>query len=401
MERKWDECIDSIVKKTGRPRMIVEAMAKYETKKYGISIIEYKANDFFKLSRTEKRKKAEDITEKREKKKEKRKKIEERHVKKVMKATGWTHDEAYASMKRSKKETGASFNHYVSYRFWEVDEAVQKLYFSKGTADALRKTYNQEEKIENIVIDKIRTFEEYGEYMGRKYLSTAEMSLDEFTECFGNEGKIIYKPLNKYGGKGIRVFEVPNENISAVYEELKGMDEGIIESLVVQHHEMQKLSVNAVNTVRIVTVMTNDSSIGIETGKVHFLYAGIRMGSGDSIVDNLHSKGVIAALDIDTGVVVTDGINIEGKAFKTHPDTGTVIKGFKVPYFQEAKDMVAEAGLKHAGYLGWDVAITENGPILIEINSNPGPTMIQIPYGILEKKGVRYMVEDYLKKEDR
>ena len=45
-------------------------------------------------------------------------------------------------MRCSEENTGASFEHYSIYKFWELDENTPKEYFTKRDADTLRKKYN-------------------------------------------------------------------------------------------------------------------------------------------------------------------------------------------------------------------------------------------------------------------
>ena len=69
------------------------------------------------------------------------------------------------------------------------------------------------------------------------------------------------------------------------------------------------------------------------------------------------------------------------KRFETHPLTGIPFMGFQVPLWDEALDMVRKAARKAYGYnchwIGWDVAITPDGPVLVEGNNLPGYDMCQ------------------------
>jgi len=59
--------------------------------------------------------------------------------------------------------------------------------------------------------------------------------------------------------------------------------------------------------------------------------------------------------------------------------------------------MVTEAINKNKleGYLGWDVAIAEDGPILIEVNDRPGVVLLSTPYAA-QKKGMKHVLAKYL-----
>ena len=59
--------------------------------------------------------------------------------------------------------------------------------------------------------------------------------------------------------------------------------------------------------------------------------------------------------------------------------------------------MVREAQEKSKleGYLGWDVAITEEGPFLIEINLKPAAALLTTPF-VVEGKGTKHIMEKYM-----
>ncbi len=63
-----------------------------------------------------------------------------------------------------------------------------------------------------------------------------------------------------------------------------------------------------------------------------------------------------------------------------HPDTGVVFKGYALPYFEEATQMICAAHRlfpRELFDLAWDIAITPDGPLIVEVNSNGGTTMMQ------------------------
>lgn len=75
-----------------------------------------------------------------------------------------------------------------------------------------------------------------------------------------------------------------------------------------------------------------------------------------------------------------------------HPASGIIMPGLKIPNWEEVIKTVTKAAMKmeRIGYIGWDVAVTENGCELIEENINyPGTNIIQMDgfecYGKLQK----------------
>jgi hypothetical protein len=67
--------------------------------------------------------------------------------------------------------------------------------------------------------------------------------------------------------------------------------------------------------------------------------------------------------------------------YKVHPMTGHPIEGFRLPDWEQALEMVAKAASKipEMAYIGWDVAFSENGPLIIEGNNFPGHDIYQLP----------------------
>lgn len=391
--------IENVVNKTGWSELkAIEEMEKAKRER-GVSFTVFDRYNFFKLTPEEQVEELKNIEEKKaQQKKESREKnlaLKEESIKTVMEGSGWTREQVLEDMKKAKEELGMATHHYAAYRFWELTDEERKTYFTLGQSRALKEKYeggplNQNKVAMKDIFNKI-----FKDYIGREWASNANCDFETFKEKFKNEDRLIYKPRSSYGGKGITTIDVNHDNMEETYNEVMSLPEGIVESFVKQHPDMAKLSKTSVNTIRVVTIMTEDESKGIETNKVHILYAGMRMGTGDGITDNLHSGGLIAAIDLETGRIVTDGMDYKNKIFKTHPDTGVTIKGYQLPYFQEMKEMLSKAGLLISGYYGWDVAITEDGPILIEGNIIPGPGILQIPY-VPEKKGMKHVIEKYL-----
>lgn len=95
---------------------------------------------------------------------------------------------------------------------------------------------------------------------------------------------------------------------------------------------------------------------------------------------NLHQGGIGTGIDLDSGI--THHAVQRNRFIERHPDTGRLVVGMRVPYWEEVLDMsrrVAQAaGL---GYLGVDIVVDEQeGPMLLEANARPG-LAIQIANG--------------------
>lgn len=141
----------------------------------------------------------------------------------------------------------------------------------------------------------------------------------------------------------------------------------LLERQIVQHPALAEVYSGAVNTLRIIT-----SSLG---GRAVAMISIVKFGRAGSVVDNITSGGIIGRIDPDTGTVHWDGLSVTGEAFVHHPDTGAAFKGFEVPFFAEA---VSACEHLHEVFgqlftIGWDVAVTPDGPLILEANSKWSP----------------------------
>ena len=127
---------------------------------------------------------------------------------------------------------------------------------------------------------------------------------------------------------------------------------------------MSTLYNGSVNTLRIFTFCKD--------GKSYYLNGILKIGNG-GVVDNFSSGGMYAFINSE-GVVDTPAIDKADNEFTVHPISNTEILGFKVPLFVEAVELVKQAHLQlpEVGYIGWDVAIGVEKPMIVEGNFYPG-----------------------------
>ena len=318
-------------------------------------------------------------------------------VKQVMEKTGWDRVTAGNNIRKARERTGCNYEEYLMYRFYELDEKTQDEIFLTDFSHKLAVKYVADRELGKMLCDKAATNAYFSECVKRPWCIQTKITEEEFLEKFADCKKIVYKPLDGNWGRGVVGFEV-KDNLRDIYDEVYNWPEGVVEQFVIQHPKMCDLSPTAVNTVRFGTLSSTVIPVTEDGETMAVAYASLKIGGVTSdIVDNLHGGGMVAAVDLETGILVTDGVDSQGNVYEVHPVTGTKIRGFEIPYFREAVEMVTgairEKGLN--GYLGWDVAIGENGPELIEVNQLPGAVLVSMPY-IPEKKGRKAMMARYL-----
>ncbi len=106
-----------------------------------------------------------------------------------------------------------------------------------------------------------------------------------------------------------------------------------------------------------------------------------------------------APIDVDTGIITHVAYDKDRITYENHPNTGYPIKGAKIPMWKESLALIKEAGeiLPQIGYVGWDVAVTPTGPVLIEGNNLPGHDILQLPPHVPDRIGMLPQFKKYLK----
>ena len=197
----------------------------------------------------------------------------------------------------------------------------------------------------------------------------------------------IIKPDCSSTGRGIAIFHTVSveDAIKKVEEHIKGKKgDFVLEELIQQSPEMSAFHPSSVNTIRLRVFRFDD--------RVEVLPSNLRLGRGDSVVDNTGRGGISASLNEDGVVVVA--CDEKGITYETHPDTGVRILGYQVPKWDEAVVLVKNLCqiIPKVRYVGWDLALTEKGWIVIEGNDKGMFEGIQMPL----QKGFRPRLDKIL-----
>lgn len=128
--------------------------------------------------------------------------------------------------------------------------------------------------------------------------------------------------------------------------------------------------------------------------EVHIILATLRSATDAKIVDNFAVGGMLLAVDLQSGKVVSDGIDEKMRTYVTHPVTGVALRGFQLPNWSKAMDVVRRASrdmyaMPQCRFLGWDIAFFKNGDVgIIECNWRQG-VEIQMAHG----RGIYYELD--------
>jgi hypothetical protein len=135
-------------------------------------------------------------------------------------------------------------------------------------------------------------------------------------------------------------------------------------------------------TVRVVTCCDN--------GKARLLLAIMKITVGANVTDNFHhgsTGNLVAAIDLASGrLSAARGSTRRDwptmRELPDHPDTGERIEGFVVPLWDEVVQLAlrAQQSLPRLKSAGWDIAVTDEGPLLVETNLTYSVDIMQVAY---------------------
>lgn len=282
----------------------------------------------------------------------------------------------------------ASFHDYFMFKFYEKNEKQKKGYLCTGELYEFYSMMNDKSEIYNFT-NKAKFNEVFRRFIKRDFIFLEENTLEDFINWIADKTYIIAKPNDGVAGKGIEKICISEySNIGELYKHLKMNNLNLIEDFIQQHNDINTVNPSSVNTIRIVTVRQNKQT--------DIIAAVLRIGIGNHI-DNFSAGGIAAPIDIKTGRVYKPAVSKRSEEiYEYHPRTKTKINGLKIPYWNETIKMVIELSkiIPEVKTVGWDIAITEYGPELIEGNNNWNKDSFQLPYD----EGRKHLLNKYIQK---
>jgi hypothetical protein len=220
----------------------------------------------------------------------------------------------------------------------------------------------------------------YSRYMEETEYPVFQRKLGE-TAC----SKVFIKPAGGRGGDGIFIFlrEADGgfrdgEGRLLDGDFLAGLGRArdfLIQAGVIQAGPLSGYYPHSVNTFRVATEN--------HKGRVRVLCATLRMGRGGNQVDNSAQGGLVLGINTETGLVREKAHTEACESFDRHPDTGFLFKGQRIPEWDRIRAFAlrSAAKLSRFCYLGWDIALADDGPLALETNLQFGLDHYQAAIG--------------------
>ena len=285
----------------------------------------------------------------------------------------------------------ALYRHRVSYgeymhkfEFWKLNESQRDEFISCSEMQCIYRKMVQPE-VRTTFWYKDLFLKRFSSYTQRQWIEVRKATYEQFAQMV-RQFDCIVKPVEGWWGKGIRIIRKTDDDtdIKRLYDECLN-DNTILEERVHACKEIEAFHPSSSHTIRLVTI--SNPNEGVVFGAI------LRMGTGGSIIDNTHNGGIFASIDVNTGIIETDGLDSNGNTYIEHPDSHIRIKGFQIPHWEKVIETCSKATkvMPKTIFVGWDVVIFDDGRVgLIEGNHAPDfDGGMQAP----KKKGVKQKVK--------
>lgn len=201
----------------------------------------------------------------------------------------------------------------------------------------------------------------HGEWMDARY---GVLKYDEVLSLLKNQARVVCKQsVASAGGKGVFFFDFEKENVNDCLKWMSDKKNVIVQEVIQQHPILANIHSNSINTMRIMTLM--------QGGAVSVVSCVLRIGVGESRVDNASSGGIVVGLDRN-GQLKDFAYDVYLNKYECHPTTGFSFKDTIIPGFDICKELavtLAPRFLRISRLISWDFSINIDGtPVLIETN---------------------------------
>lgn len=196
---------------------------------------------------------------------------------------------------------------------------------------------------------------------------------------------IVIKPVDGHRGEGVRVLCRRGERVAdergrmldwtGVVAELHSDPHPafLAEPRLCPHRALRALSgSDALQTLRVVTLRRPEPG-----ATTRVIWCALRIATSGEVVDSFRAgaTGNLVALIRPAGVLGPAwGVHPTGHGLVSHarhPETGARLEGVPVPGWDAARLLAVRAAEAFSPLVavGWDIAITDDGPVIIEANA--------------------------------
>lgn len=266
---------------------------------------------------------------------------------------------------------GAGFTDYFRGDYWGASKTRKDTFVTTRSYYKLLE-YLNDEGYANVMRNKILFCDVLHEYLGRAFINLRVATAEEFAQFIEGKDCVFAKMEEGFGGHGVSrvdLAEAKENGGRRLYDELRAKKQYLVEEAIQQSAALDEINPNSVGSFRVVTL--------VKDGVAHLMGNALRVNQDASDVIGCTSD-LYFSLNED-GTLASRAIDDLGTIYERHPVTGKRFAEVRIPGVREAFDLCLRAAMEvpQVRYVGWDVAFSTDGPVLMEGNAYPSYGLVQ------------------------
>lgn len=256
------------------------------------------------------------------------------------------------------------FQDYIDYDFAILTKAERDTYMTHPVSNQISQQYDHPD-FRHLFHDKAEFNQRFDALLKREWMLITPDNADELRAFTERQGTIVVKETHGQAGTGVHRYHAADvTDWTAFHAELLSKKQVLVEEVIRQHADLAAVCPGTVNTTRVTAFFDGE--------RTHILAMAQKFGRG-AVSDQMSFGGFYTMLD-DQGRAVGPGYDSHGHVHVTHPDSGFTIADFQLPMIDEVKAFVDQAArvVPQVQYVGWDIVVTPDGPVLVEGNWGAG-----------------------------
>ncbi len=293
----------------------------------------------------------------------------DKHIETIHKNTGKSKFYIRMDMMWNFLTRGTGYTDYFRCNFIELSSKEKDTFATAKKFYKLLAYLNSEEYLV-VLNDKLIFDELFKEYLGRDFINLQISSPEQFKKFLSDKTTVFAKENHGEGGHGITKLKVSEiMDTDALYKELREKGQLLVEDAIIQHEDLNQINPYVVCSFRIITLYKD--------GKAYMIANAMRINQDDAEVIGC-TNDLYFSIGAD-GKIDSNVVDDYGNVYETHPMTGKRFADVVIHGVKEAFDMCVEAHqrIPQVRYIGWDVAFSVNGPVMVEGNEYPGYGLVQ------------------------
>lgn len=256
------------------------------------------------------------------------------------------------------------FQDYIDYDFAILTPAERETFMTHPVSNQISQKYDHPD-YRGIFQDKVEFDRRFSEFLRREWMVVDADNADALKSFTERLGTIVTKEPVGQAGTGVHRYHAAEvEDWSAFHRGLLERGEILVEEVIRQHDDLAAVCPGTVNTTRVTAFFDGSTT--------HILAMAQKFGRG-AVSDQMTFGGFYTMLD-ENGHALGAGYDSHGHVHELHPDSGARIADFQLPMIDEVKAFVDQVArvVPQVQYVGWDIVVGPDGPVLVEGNWGAG-----------------------------